>query len=123
VAGRPDQRETAALDRVERAARREERRLPARLRGNRVRVEQGRNLDRREPVEVSGVVAALYLLTRGGPALDYVEGLEQRLEPRARFDVRLRRVELGERGVAYEVRLTASARSSSEAEPCARPTR
>jgi hypothetical protein len=80
-------------------------------------------VDRLEPVEVRGLVTAFYLFTRGRPALDDVERLEERLEPSARLDVRLRRVQLCERRVAYEVRRTAAARSSSEASPCARPTK
>ena len=108
VAGRPDEREAAPLNRVERAARGEERRLPARLRGNRVGIEKGRALDRLEPVEVRGLMTALCLFTRGGPSLDDVEGLKERLEPGARLDVRLRRVELCERRVAYELDRTAS---------------
>src|SRR5205823_6069218 len=98
-------------------------RLPARLRGDRVRVKEGGSLDRLEPVEVRRLVAALYLFTRSGAHFDHVEGLQQRLKPGARLDVRLRRVELCERRVAYEFDRTASARSSSEASPCARPTR
>jgi hypothetical protein len=67
-------------------------------------------------------MAAIDLLARGGLPLDDVERLEQRLEPGPRLDVRLRGMELRERRMTYEVDLTASAGSSSEAGPGARPT-
>ena len=83
VAGRADEREAAPLHGLECTPRREERRLPAGLRRDRVRVEEGRSLERLEPVEVRELVTALYLFTRGRPALDDVERLQQGLEPGA----------------------------------------
>src|SRR5919204_3243005 len=116
VARRADEREAAALYRIERAARGEQRSLPARLRGDRVRIEQRRHVDRLQPVEVGGLVAALDLLPGRGRSLHDVERLEQHLQPFPCLDVRLGRVELGEGWVAYEVDVrTASARVSSEA--------
>src|SRR5207248_894981 len=79
VAGRADEPEADPLHGLERTTSREERRLPACLRGDRVRVEQGRSLDRLEPVEIRRLVTALYLFTRGRPALDDVERLQQGL--------------------------------------------
>src|SRR6185437_1379993 len=60
-------------------------------------------VDRLEPVEVRGLVAALYLFTRGRPALDDVEGRQERLQPLAALDVRLRRVEPRQVVMTYEV--------------------
>jgi hypothetical protein len=57
-------------------------------------------------------VAPLYLFTRGRAALDDVEGVEQDQQALARLDVRLRRVELGESGVAYELRRSTQLRQS-----------
>jgi hypothetical protein len=69
-------------------------------------------------------MAALDLLTRRRPALDHVERFEQYLEPLAGFDVRLGRVQLSERRVAYVLdRRTASASVSTSTLPRARPTR
>jgi hypothetical protein len=62
-------------------------------------------------------VTALYLFTRGGPSLDDVEGPEQGFETDTRLDMRLRRVELGQGGMAYELDRTASASVSRLAEP------
>jgi hypothetical protein len=59
VAGWADEREAAALDGLDGAAGSEERGLPARLRGDGVRVEQRRRLERGQPAEVGGLVAAL----------------------------------------------------------------
>ena len=123
MAGRADEREGAALDGLARAACREQRRFPAGRRGDGVRVEQGRDLERREPVEVVGVVAALDLFARGGPAFDHVEGVQQCEQPLPRVGVRLDRVELREERMAYEVDRTAAARRSRSAPPPARPTR
>jgi hypothetical protein len=103
VPGRAHEREAAALGRLEGAPGRKQRRLPARLGGDRVRIEECWDLERLEPVEVGGLVAAFYLFTRGGRSLDHVEGREERLEPLARLDVRLRRVEPCQGRVAYEV--------------------
>jgi hypothetical protein len=64
------------------------------------------------------------LFTRGRPCLHDVELGEERDQALASLDVRLGRMELGERGVAYQLdALTASVSSSSPAPPCARPTR
>ena len=123
VAGRADEREPAALRRVDRAARCEQRRFPARLRRDGIRVEQRPDLDRLEPVEVRRLVAAFDLLARRRPALDVLECVEQHRQPLPRLDVRLGRMELRERRVAYELDLTASASVSRSVPPCARPTR
>jgi hypothetical protein len=123
VPRRPDEREAVSLHGFDRATRRQERRLVAGLRGDRVGIEQRRHGDRLEPVDIRGLVAALDLLPRCRPALDDVERREQRLEPRPRLDVRLRRMELRERRVAYEFDRIASANVPSSAFPCARPTR
>ena len=87
-------------------------------------VEQSRDLERLQPLQVGRVVAALDLLAGRGCAFGRVEALEQDGEPLSRLDVRLRRVELSERRVAYEFRRTASA-SVSRSTPSrwARPTR
>jgi hypothetical protein len=113
VAGRTHEREAAPLDGCDGAARRQQPGLVARRRGDGVRVEQGRDLDRLDDVDVGRLVAALYLFTRGGRALDDLEGLQQRLEPRPCLDVGLRRMELGQLRMAYEVDRTASASASS----------
>jgi hypothetical protein len=123
VAGGPDEREPAPLDRLERTARGEQGGVPARLRGDCVGVEQGRRLDRGEPVEISGLVTALYLFTRGGSPVNDVEGFQQGFEARTGLDVRLRRMELREARVAYELDRTASESVSRLAESWARPTR
>jgi hypothetical protein len=69
-------------------------------------------------------VHALNVFTRRGRAFDDVEPLEQDGQPLARVRVRLVRVELCQRRMAYDVRLTASASVSRSAPPaCARPTR
>jgi hypothetical protein len=104
VPGRADEREAAAVGRRQRAAGAEQRRLVARLRGDRVGIEHGRHLEGLEPVEVGGRVAALYLFTRGGPAFDHLEGVQQHEQAFPRLDVRFGRVELGECGVADELR-------------------
>jgi hypothetical protein len=90
VARRADEREASALHRVDRAAGGEQRGFPARLGGDRVRVEERRRVDCLEPVEVRGLVTAFYLFTRGGPALDDVELGQEGLEPLAVLGVRLR---------------------------------
>jgi hypothetical protein len=100
VAGRPDEREPAALRRLDRAAGREQRSLPARVGGNGVGIEQRRDFDRLEPVQVRGLVAALDLLPRRRRAFEDLEAVENDREPLPRLDVRLRRVQLGERGMA-----------------------
>jgi hypothetical protein len=117
VAGGPDEREPAPLDRLERTARGEQCGVPARLRGDRVGVEQGRRLDRGESVEIGGLVTVLYLFTRGGSPFNDVEGFQQRFEARTGLDVRLRRMELREARVAYELDRTASEGVSRLAEP------
>ena len=48
-------------------------------------------------------MAALYLFTRGGPSLDDLESVQQGQEPLAALDVRLGRMQLRERRVAYEL--------------------
>jgi hypothetical protein len=85
---------------LDRAAGGEQRRFPAGLGGDGVVVEQSRDLERLQPLQVGRVVAALDLLAGRGCAFGRVEALEQDGEPLSRLDVRLRRMQLGELRVA-----------------------
>ena len=102
VSRRSHECEAALLGGLDRAARRQQGRFVAGRRRDGVGIQQRRRLDRLDLVDVRGLVAALYLLTRGGAALDDLEGPEQRLQARLRLDVRLRRVQLRELRMAYE---------------------
>jgi hypothetical protein len=62
-------------------------------------------------------VTALGLLARRRPAFGHLEHLEQCLQARTRLDMRLRRVQLGERGVTYKLDRMASASVPSSALP------
>jgi hypothetical protein len=77
------EREAAAVDRAEGAACGEQRGVVARRRRDGVRVEERRDLERLDPVEVAGVVDALDVLTRGGRPFDDLEPLEQDGQPLA----------------------------------------
>ena len=76
VPGRSHEGEAAAVDRLERAPGSEQRRLETRLGRDRVRIEERRNLERRQPVEVGRRMAALDLFARRRAALDDLERLE-----------------------------------------------
>jgi hypothetical protein len=117
VAGRAHKREAAPVGRLDRAASGEQRGVVARFGGDRVGVEQPRQVDRLQRVDVSRFVAALYLFARGRRRLDDLEGFEQRLESRPRLDVRLRRMELRQCRMAYDVDRTASTSSSRGLSP------
>ena len=126
VPRRPDEREPAALGGLDRRARGEQRRLVARLRPDGVGVEHLDPLERRDPLDVRRVVAALHGLPRRRAGLvPGPDAVEQHLEPALRLRVRARRVQARHRRVRQEVdRRTASARSSTAApEAAARPAR
>jgi hypothetical protein len=77
VPGWSNESEAAAVDRLERAPGGEQRRLVARLGRDCVRIEERRNLERRQPVEIGRCMAALDLFPRRRAALDDLERLEQ----------------------------------------------
>jgi hypothetical protein len=83
VRRRADEREAATVDGCERAARGQQGGLVARLRGDGIRVEHGRHLERLQPVEVVAPVAALQLFTRSRAAFHHLERVQQREQPLA----------------------------------------
>jgi hypothetical protein len=94
VAGWTDEREFAALGGLDRSAGREERRLPARLGRDRVRIVEPCGLaDRGERVEVARIMDSLdRLARRGSPFAGGRERVEENTYP-------LRRLRMSERGV------------------------
>jgi hypothetical protein len=124
VARWADEREPAPPNRFDRRPRCEERRLEARLRGDRVGVEPDRVIDTPHDLDVLGRVAALEIGDGARRRLDDLELVQERGEPLRRLRMAEGRMEARERRMAYEVdRRTASASSPRSASPCARPTR
>jgi len=117
VTGRANEREPAAVDGVERDARRERRRLPRGLRGDRVRIELDGPFDRLQLREVLGNVSAEQLLL-GRAARDRcsVESREALLPLR----VRSSGVQSGERGVRQRVDAASSRRVARPSNPSSR---
>src|SRR5581483_3611276 len=106
VTGRADERERAPAGGVDRAPGGEQRRLVARLRGDRVRLEVHGPLDRAQQLEYARRVAADDVVLAGRPALRVVrERRQQHLQPLGRLRVPERRVQLGEGAVADELHL------------------
>jgi hypothetical protein len=93
VAGGPDQCEASLVDRLARDARGEDRRLPARLGCDRVRVEQLRPVDPLQQLEVRLVVDAEEVVAPGQP-LD--EGAVEDEKPLRSLGMLAGRVEPGE---------------------------
>jgi hypothetical protein len=100
VAGRADEGEPASTDRLDRRARREQRRFVAGLRRDGVGVEPGRVVDPPDGLDVLRRVTALDVGDRRGRRLDDVEGLQERGEPLRRLGVAEGRMEARERRMA-----------------------
>src|ERR687887_2651590 len=122
--GRTHQRKAIALGGWIPPAGRQQRRLERRLRGERVAVEPGRLVDVAYPLDELLGMTPQDRLDRRRLDLLVLERLEQHGKPLLRVGMVRRRVQARERRMAQDVdRRTASARSSSEAPFCARPTR
>ena len=114
VAGRSHEREAAAIDRLQRDARREDGRVPGRLRRNRVGVEQQRPFDRAQEGEMAVGVHARELLVRRLPLDGRAAEPEQ---PRLALRMVVsRRVQVSQRGIRQELD-SASKRPASRPRP------
>jgi hypothetical protein len=126
MAGRARQRERSELDRLQRSSGGEKGGLEARLGGGGVRVEPARPRDRAQGGDVFRRVTPLDVVLARGSRLDPLrEGFLQDVEPARRLGVVSRRVEAGERSVAYELdrRTAAASRSTPTPDRAATPTR
>jgi len=114
VPGRPDESKATPVDRLERDPRREERCLPRRLRGDRVRVELERPVDRGQKIEMGGRVYPQELLDRRASP----DGLTaQRRYALRSLRVRPRGMQPGERAVGQGLDTASSRRPASTARP------
>ena len=109
VPGRPDEREAAAVDGLERDPGRERRRLPRRLRADGVGVELNRAVDRLQQLQVAVLVDSRKLLVRRFPLDELALEHEQ---PVGALGVVARRVQVSEDRVRQELDSASSLRVS-----------